>query len=225
MQINRKHKVNEKYFDKINSQEKAYWLDFLWADGSIYKTATRSSGNNRLNITQQKSEIDHLKKFKKSINCDYDIKVKRNECRLEINSRYLCKQLEKYGYDIKEKRIHIPNIEPQYIRHFIRGYFDGDGCISIYQQRYKGYNINKQEFSITGNKALLEEIKKEFEKSINTTSNLKFKTYKRTNKAVTLRYGKQADIEKLFYYLYQNSTIHLERKYNNFLKYFSRKSK
>ena len=77
MQINRKHKVNEKYFDKINSQEKAYWLGFLWADGSIYKTATRSSGNNRLNITQQKSEIDHLKKFKKSINCDYDIKVKK----------------------------------------------------------------------------------------------------------------------------------------------------
>lgn len=27
--INRKHKVNHEYFDKIDSEEKAYWIGFL----------------------------------------------------------------------------------------------------------------------------------------------------------------------------------------------------
>lgn len=34
-QVNRKYDVNKEYFTDIDTENKAYWLGFLWADGSI----------------------------------------------------------------------------------------------------------------------------------------------------------------------------------------------
>lgn len=66
-EINRQYKLNNQYFDNINTEEKAYWLGFLWADGSIHKTNPRSKHQNRLTIVQKKSEIKHIQKFNKAI--------------------------------------------------------------------------------------------------------------------------------------------------------------
>lgn len=224
---NRKYYINQNYFDNIDNEQKAYWLGFLWADGNISKTSDTSKGPNRMRLSQKISEIKHLQLFKNDIQSEHQIKYVNNNavCQLDINSRKLCKSLQYLGFDIKEKRVDIPKIPKELIRHFIRGYFDGDGCISVYQQIYKKWNINRQEFSFTGKKEFLLNIKKIFEDEISTTKNLKLKTYKKTNKAVTLRYGKQSDIEKIYKYLYHDANIYLESKHNNFLKYFSRKNK
>lgn len=224
--INQKYYVNDSYFNEINTEEKAYWLGFLWADGNISKTTKRSSGPNRLNISQKLSEIEHIKLFKKHINSQHKIKTykHKNTCELEINSRNLCMSLESYGFNTKNKRIHIPDIPSNLIRDFIRGYFDGDGCLSIYQQPHKNYYVNRQEFSITGNKILLLEIRKILEEKANITKNLKVKNYKKSPNTISIRYGKQSDIEKLYDYLYENSSIYLKTKHNKFLKYYSRKN-
>ena len=75
-EINRKHTVNHHYFDQIDSEEKAYWLGFLWADGSISKTATRCSGKNRLTLSQKIKEIKHLKKFADALHSDSSIQIR-----------------------------------------------------------------------------------------------------------------------------------------------------
>ena len=221
--INRKYKLNENFFDNINSEIKAYWLGFIWADGCIFKTNPRSSGPNRLNLTQKISELNHLELFKHAIQSNHKITLNNNKqtYSLNINSRKLCKSLENLGFNIKTKRINISKMPNKLIRHFIRGYFDGDGCISIYTQNFKNYKIHRQEFSLTGNKDLLLQIQKILENNINITRNLKIKTYKNTNKAVTIRYGKQSDIDKLFKYLYENASIYLKSKYNKFLTFYS----
>lgn len=227
--INRTHSVNAEYFENISTEEQAYWLGFIWADGNICKTAKRSAGPNRLSIGQKITESKHIDLFNKAIDSDYQPRITsdRNGFKsynLSINSRPICESLIKLGFNTKDKRIHIPKIPTNLLRHFIRGYFDGDGCLSIYSQKSGKYIINRQEWSLTGNPTLLDEIKNILTNEAHTTSNVQFKQYKRTNKVVTLRYGKQQDIEFLFDYLYKDSHIYLQTKYDKFKEYFSRKA-
>ena len=220
---NRKHQLDETYFNDITTEEQAYWLGFLWADGSINKTAKRSAGANRLTLAQKPTEKTHLEKFRKALKTDYEIKTRKSTgvCILDINSRPICEALIKLGYGKKENRTNIPIIRTDLIHHFIRGYFDGDGCLSIYDQQVKQWTIHRQEWSITGNPTFIGNVRHLLEHDVETTITVKDKPYKRTKKAITLRYGKQADIEKLYTYMYENATIFLESKHEKFMEYFS----
>lgn len=197
--INRKNTVGDTYFDKIDTQEKAYWLGFLWADGSISKTAKRASGPNRLRITQKWSEKAHLEKFRDALSSDYEIDRAKSRspygdppAQLDINCRPLCESLKRLGYGTKDVRIHIPKIPKNLMRHFIRGYFDGDGCLSVYTQQMRQYTILKQEWSITGKEPLLEEIKAVLSRDAGTTPTVSMKPYKRSPGTKSLRYGKKS---------------------------------
>lgn len=227
--INRKHTIDDTYFDNINSERKAYWLGFIWADGSLSQTAKRCSGHNRLSISQKLDEIQHLEKFKADIKSNAIIHVREPMTNkyvaiLDINSRPLCITLESMGYAVKSKRIHIPQIPNDLIRHFIRGYFDGDGCLSIYDQHVKQWVVHRQEFSITGNPILITEIQKTLNANTSVSKTVKLKTYAKTKSVVSLRYGKKSDINELYHYLYDDAHIYLDDKYQKFIDYYSRQS-
>lgn len=70
----RKHKLNKSYFASIDSEEKAYWLGFLMADGCVYKGSSKNSY--RLQINLSFNDRDCLEKLNESIESDYDIKDK-----------------------------------------------------------------------------------------------------------------------------------------------------
>lgn len=219
--INRKHNLDENYFKEIDSEEKAYWLGFIWADGGLSKTAKRCSDYNRLTLAQHESRIAHLEKFRKAINTNYAIKPQpKNIVSIDINSIPFCNNLIKLGYGKKEHRTNIPKMPKQLISHFIRGYFDGDGCLSIYEQIINKYVIHRQEWSLTGNSEFLNNIAEILQNEVGVSSTVKIKTYKRTDKAVTLRYGKIADIANLYHYLYDNASIYLNEKREKFITFF-----
>lgn len=226
-QINRRYTVNEHYFDIIDTPEKAYWLGFIWADGNISKTGARSSGPNRLRIAQKWQEKDHLQKLQTEMNANYPIKCIRHTenhdvAQLDINCRPLCAALESYGYACKEKRTNIPNIRQDLKPHFIRGYFDGDGCLSIYTQTIKRWTINKQEWSLTGHKDLMTNIQQLLTTDAGLTATVKLKAYARSPNTASLRYGKKADIIKLYDYLYKNATVYFPSKHQKFVEFFSK---
>lgn len=226
-EINRTYTIDETYFGQIDTQEKAYWLGFLWADGCISKTTPRASGPNRLRIAQKWSEIDHLMRFQAAIQSNYPIKQIRHPnnrlvAQLDINCRPLCEQLQKLGYDVKTKRVQIPAIDQKLLPHFMRGYFDGDGALSIYHQTIKKWTIPKQEWSLTGNKTLMHEMKGVLTKYAGVTSTVSIKYYKKSPDSATVRYGKKEDIAKLYNYLYTDATIYLETKHRKFIEFFSR---
>ena len=56
-QCQQKYKINENIFEKIDTEEKAYWLGFLAGDGCVYRDT--------LNLNLQVKDLEHLKKFKK----------------------------------------------------------------------------------------------------------------------------------------------------------------
>lgn len=65
-EINRKYQLNDAYFQTIDTEEKAYWLGFIWADGSIEQTSSRCSGKNRFVLTQKNQQFESFEKISKS---------------------------------------------------------------------------------------------------------------------------------------------------------------
>ena len=227
-----KYSLNENYFSIIDDEHKAYWLGFIYADGSLSKTAPQCSGKNRLQIMLSASDICILKAFKKDLEFTGPIHTKKYDnvfckdgfdcCYIHINSRPLCIDLEKLGMKDSQRYYMPKNLPQQYVRDFIRGYFDGDGCISVYEYdnkcKYNTYHRKVREFSITTQESIILQFKDIFEKECNVSKKVKIKTYKRTSKAVTLRYGGKDDVIALYHYLYDGATIYLQRKYDNFQK-------
>lgn len=135
----RKHKINDSFFDVVDTEHKAYWLGFLMADGCIYAGSGKASYRLQINL----SDIDkrHLEKLNKDLSSDYTVITKniKNKktlktytcCQLKINCTKLCKSLMKLGVVPRKSIIcKMPILRNDLIRHYLRGYFDGDGCIT-----------------------------------------------------------------------------------------------
>ena len=56
-------KFDETVFDEIDSEEKAYWLGFLFADGYISDLKEKSKHNYHFELSLKGSDINHLNKF------------------------------------------------------------------------------------------------------------------------------------------------------------------
>lgn len=110
----------------------------------------------------------------------------------------------------------LPSIDKKLIRHFIRGYFDGDGSIVLshntsYYKAADGiikYIYPTYCFMILGTKAFLEEIIKEAEFNYAKIHDTK------SEKIKCIKISAKKEFDNIFKYLYDNSTIKLERKYN-----------
>lgn len=191
--------VNEEYFENINTENKAYWLGFLYADGNVSKEQYS------IKLALGIKDITHLIKYKNDLNISNEIKILNGTnnnylCSLSINSIKMCKDLIKIGcVSRKSMIIKFPELDTKLLRHFIRGYFDGDGCISI-----KKYALSLNFTS--GNHLFLEKIS---EYLINR------KVHRRKNFS-TLDYNSFEHIQEIYNYLYSNSNIYLDRKKDKF---------
>jgi len=131
----RRYEFNESYFDEINSPDKAYWLGFIFADGSI-------SCQHGLRISLKYADVSHLEKLMDCLAFIQRppikvrvIKDKKYAC-LKITSKKLFSGLVKSGIN-SDKTKNPQNIIPIHFKwDFIRGFFDGDGC--LYYQLVNG---------------------------------------------------------------------------------------
>ena len=208
--------VNEEYFSVIDSAEKAYWLGMLYADGSV-------TSKNQLWLGLKDKE--HIEKFKNSIGAfnhkigvtiDNRYDEPKIQYHISIKSKKLCDDLIEKGC-IKNKSLlleKIPDIEKEYISHFIRGYFDGDGSIncSIFKSKKK-YRI-----SFVGTYSFLQNIQKELGFFTKICKNSPAK-----NNSFYFQVNGNIQLVKFFNYIYKNSTknIVLKRKYEKYLEFCS----
>jgi len=209
----RKYLLNEDFFEIIDSEEKAYFLGFLFADATI------NEKHHYVDLTLHNKDIEILNKFNKLIFINERplYSVKKIYRRLQINSMKIVNDLVKLGcIQNKTFKLKFPNIDNKYVRDFIRGYFDGDGCV---------YITNKTlNFSIVGTIELLEIIQKYLIENcqLNKTKFDERFPLRKTN-IRSLLYGGNIVINRIFHYLYDNSTIFLERKYLIFLSILEKK--
>lgn len=214
---NRRYDVNHSYFDVIDTEEKSYWLGFLYADGYIRE---RKSGNS-LEMKLSIKDKHHLEKFRNSIDSNHKIFDGFNSVKykdgistshmtsLAMYSDRLVKSIKLQGFHSRKTfTIERPNIDEKLIHHFIRGYFDGDGTFRFIEKEKNQTGIasasdNFREF-------LIKELYK---------NDIQIHYYG----GINLYIQNKVDNNKFYNYLYKNATIYLERKkeiYERFREYY-----
>ena len=198
--------INSLIFNKINSEESAYWLGFLYADGYV------KSSNNQIELSLKKSDINHIKKFKKFTSSENKIYETDVAFRFMFSCFKIKQDLINLGcFSAKTNIIKFPTAEQvskKYLKHFIRGYFDGDGCIS-YSNRGKMY---KPKVSIIGTLDLLEGIKN----ILNIKGNIRLANKNSLNPFIFEIGFNDAEAKLFLDYIYNNSNIYLDRKYQRY---------
>lgn len=203
-----KYNKNENYFDVINTEDKAYFLGLLYADGC--------NNGDGFYITLQDRDIDILIKFKEYLEFSGElryIKGKNNNCRdyysLNVSSKKISNTLIKHGCNInKTINAVFPNITNELMNHFIRGVFDGDGSISIDKR-------NQIIFSIVGNSTIISEIGKIINRECDINVNIRKPNRYKCDISI-YQFGGNKQGKKVEEYLYKNATIYLKRKYLKF---------
>jgi hypothetical protein len=209
---NRTYKINKDYFEIIDTEEKAYFLGFLFADGCVHK--------NKLEISLHHEDRYILERFRKCIYVENDYsleEINRSTCekqfRLLVTSDKISNDLKNKGcierktYDLK-----FPELKDELTRHFVRGFFDGDG--SIYSVKTNNDNVQTcagfccycKDFLLQIQKIL---ITKEIFANLNKP------------RIWALMVQNKNDLLKLEKYLYENSdeTLMLTRKRDRFTKF------
>ncbi|MCM3710911.1 helix-turn-helix domain-containing protein [Sporosarcina luteola] len=122
---------NEDFFVEIDNEEKAYILGFVMADGCI------GSHGRSLDIKLQASDIDILYKINAAMCSSAKITDRANGKYKTVSlcSKKMILDLEKYTVtNSKSSTLLFPVLENvELYRHFIRGFFDGDGHIGFRQ--------------------------------------------------------------------------------------------
>lgn len=208
----RKNNLNHDYFKVIDSEEKAYWLGFIMADGCVYKGSDKKSY--RLQINLKSTDVEHLKKFQKAIGSSYKIQIKKvrehEACLLKVNSTEMCKDL--MGWNVipsKSLICEMPELEDELKIHFIRGYFDGDGSIGLHKKR----DVST---SIVGGEKILEQMKGHLAKN-GIPSKVRKSGKNRSTYTLATPVGKES--MKFARWMYEDSNISLDRKLNRYEDY------
>lgn len=192
-----RHKVNLSFFECIDNEEKAYFLGLMMSDGSVHKNGF---------YLKMKDE-DIIVKFKEVL-C-YDGPVKHDEIpyysyKIQVYSQKMVKDLINLGCTPnKTHTLVFPTLPDSLVRHFIRGYMDGDGCIRV------GKNEGANYFDITSaSYGFLLSLKPIIESHVNYIGISKEKKYDVWH----LRCGGK-QVKQLLDWLYQDSTVYLQRKF------------
>lgn len=206
----RKSRVNTFAFDCIDTEEKAYWLGFLYADGSV----SHYKSSKRVELGLKESDYGHLQKFAKFL-C-YRGKIhyrpETNSYRIYFGCQKMHDDLIRLGCVEKKSLVLIfpdETIVPKKLwRHFIRGYFEGDGCIDVHR------NINgtvRKIVSLLGTKEFLSQLLLSLPFRIGADLIKKCKDNASNNYYFQLR---KAESEMFLNYIYTDCTVYLDRKYN-----------
>jgi len=174
--------LNENFFDNIDSESKAYFLGLLYADGynnEQLKSFTLCLGEGDKNIlTQFNQVLESNRSLKYRIRKNEENNF-QNTYTLNVVNKHMSEQLALLGcVQAKTFKIKFPEwLDENLWRHFIRGYFDGDGCVS------------GATFSLCGTEEFLLRIQEIFIKELGLTKTKLVKRHKeRKNNITSLRY-------------------------------------
>lgn len=154
--------IDDAYFSNIKTEHQAYWLGFIAADGSVQNKPKKRL----LSVCLSVKDEGHLMRFRDDIKSTHSLYYSHRttpfgKCRsvqLDLPSARLVQDLVELGVvPRKTSSLKPPSLDPAFIRHWIRGYFDGDGCVRTV---YPNGNKPQLAVSILGTQPILFFIRK-----------------------------------------------------------------
>ena len=220
-ELKRKYPIVEDFFDEIDTEEKAYVLGLLYADGwnhterNVVGIGLKESDKEILDkitsLIQPTKPLGYYKKNK----LKKGFENSQNEYRLVIANKHISERLVELGcVKAKTHNLKFPTEEqvPSHlIRHFIRGYFDGDGSVSGDKQK-QFCLVGTIDFLLPLQQILIEEL------GFSETK-LEQRHKDRDNNIRSLRYCGVIQCITFRDWLYKDATIYLERKKKIFDSY------
>ena len=203
-------RVNENIFEEIDTEEKAYWLGFIYADGYVT--------GNAFGVGLKESDKSHLDKLKRFFEFTGELRhsEKTKSYKLEFRNKKIVSDLSKLGVvERKSKILKFPNekqVPKEFIKHFIRGYIDGDGYVGHEDFKYGRLGILGTESMILG---------------IIENMNFRQLKIKKANKdgceEVKSIEWKGVYVLDYLSQIYKDANIYLDRKYNLYLDILKRR--
>jgi len=188
------------WFDIIDSHLKAYWLGFVLADGNV------ASNLRSVEIDLAIKDVEHLNKFAEIFRID--VEKGENRCRCRICNVYLCNILDNIGIHPNKTYLNdasvFDKIPLKFANSFILGFMDGDGSIYL-DNRKNNYII----LDFTGSESILRNVRDILVSILRVNKN----KVSPTKSVFRIQWsGKQAI--KILNWLYKDSPVRLERKFN-----------
>jgi predicted DNA-binding protein YlxM (UPF0122 family) len=224
------HDINENFFSEW-SPEMAWLLGLLFTDGTI--------DNKRVAICSV--DIELLEKIKKLFSSSKPIQKRTQSYDKSKHIYEFTFFREKMGEDLNRLGLHqrkslnmiFPDVPEEYMRHFIRGCWDGDGSIFISKGRLRGSYVCGSFKFIEGlvqglYKVGIQKRKPPMEKTELDKMLLKHPDGRfplmihksKRSKSYEIKIDSRENLEKLFNYIYDrvDDSIYLERKFKIFAK-------
>lgn len=234
----KRYTIDENYFEQIVTEEQAYVLGVIYSDGCIYKLPTAYG----LEITQIEQDKDILVKIKDLLKSEYPLAEgiqksnNKKSYRLYAYSKKIFDDLVKLGVTPRKSlTLEFPTfLDDRLMPHFIRGVFDGDGCIwngkrkkvlvkdKTSKNGMRERIIHNVKFTFTGNENFILSLQKFLNRKIGLSMNkLNYSKANNPNNTTsqnvcTLEYSGRGNIKKLYDFLYSNAKVYGLRKYEKF---------
>lgn len=221
-----KYDKNINFFDKIDNEAKAYFLGFLLADGNNY---TKRKCNYQISITLQEKDKYILELLRDLIipnkKLHFIPKPKeshQNYYRLKFDSKIISQQLEKLEcISVKSLTLLFPECmtHSPFLNHFIRGYSDGNGTISMWIKKLKTTTNNNYVWKLTSSDKFCSVAKHIIDELCNVKMHSKLaQAGSENNITTTIEIGGNRQVLRVLNWLYSDATIYLHRKYDKYVE-------
>lgn len=203
--FNRKYELKENFFNSIDTDEKAYFLGFLYSNG--YLQSNRQS----IRFYIHKQDMEILLKFQSLIfedNYEFKYIEEGNYISLYIYSSVMYNDLIKHGCTLnKDFNITLPMLQDNLMLPFLRGLYDGSGTI-----QHK-LNSNNLLILITGNLSFLQSIQQYIAKH-NIIGCLCYTEQDGVTTSFVI--NNKEDVKKMLDLLYKDSILYLPQNYKKY---------
>lgn len=198
---------NDHYFDNVNTEDKAYILGLLYADGTNFTKrhyimlGLQERDKQLLDIIRNKMEVETPLSY-----LVVDIENRSNMYRLKIISEHMSKTLNDLGMCANKSLVlKFPEwLDESLYHHFIRGYFDGDGSIARGKWQY---NCN-----LVGTEQFCQKISDILKDRLDIDCTIYDQLHNGATRTLSIHNKKGAT--KFLDYIYKDATIYLQRKYD-----------
>lgn len=190
------------------SQGSCYWAGFLAADGCI-------DINGTVRIELAGKDKEHVSKFK--LFCKSEHNISHNTAKDSYKVGFCSQKIKDdlyYNYSLTVDKTHnliLPTLDASQYPHYVRGFFDGDGCITEFFNNRPMASIRV--FLTSGSLSYLEELL-ELLRNLKAVSGGSIQ--KKAANCWHIQLGVK-DATSFLHWIYQDAEVYLDRKYDKYV--------